>query len=115
MAEAGESNDPVWLLDSIRQPFYSREQAIALQEVLDSHKMKQHNWTKGESCFAQPVVLHPVDVMSNVFVERRFGLPLWQLLKEDAATLQQQLELRKSMGAQGWQWICTQSSLANVF
>lgn len=115
MAEAGEINEPVWLLDSIWQPFYSREQAVALQEVLASHNMKHHTWTKGETCFAQPVVLHPVDMMSNVFVERRFSLPLWKLLKQDAAKLQRQLELWKSMGTQGWQLICTESTLANVF
>lgn len=102
---------PVLFVDmpGFQEACYTRQQAWGLQKAVTATvSRKSDGWTQGEQCFAQPVVVHPVDPMDSVFVHRRFSLPMWRLFKADAAKLHQELCKRS------WQHIRTNSSLAAV-
>lgn len=83
-SSASSSGRPIMFTDMIRSPPYSEQQALALQQLA-----KRGTWPGHEGLYsAQPVVLHPVDPLCNVFDQpegHRFEL--WADLGTEAAQL----------------------------
>jgi hypothetical protein len=87
--------------------FYKRQQALQLQKLVQTTSPSKA-W---DSCKGQPVVVHPVDPLYNVFDQQpdRRLFQLWQQLGEAALRLQTDLQERN------WGYITSKSSLAAVF
>lgn len=102
-AAHGQHTKPVILEGLAGGQYYTKAQALWLQEVVED-RQSQDSWVAQ----GQPVLVHPVDPMENLFKQQKpFGL--WDLLESDA------YELEHELRSQNWDFIVSTSSLARVF
>eukprot|EP00775_Hariotina_reticulata_P011640 gene11640-11785_t len=99
--------EPIMFTESQAAVFYTRQQALQLQELLLVTSPSKA-W---DACRGQPVLVHPIDPLFNVFDQRPYSRPfeLWQQFGE--AALQLQTDLQEC----SWGYITSKSSLAAVF
>lgn len=105
LSAAGAEVEPVLFTSMAREKYYTRQQALELQAVLQVTAPRETWWGASRG---QPVVVHPIDPLFNIF-NQTVQFKLWEEFSAAAA------ELAYDLKHESWGYISTKSSLAPVF